>query len=204
MVREVEWNAGAKGAKSRLGGGEQCAEEGGQKSGMGGCERGACADETRSGTCGPHRSEPIRKLHTSTLFNLFTWMPQPTLSATNPPLSTCHRILRGRPRRATYLISRSFSRIRHARQNSALVKFLKFADYNRRCHATVQLLSRESRHDSTWSQIIGRQEGLLRRWHLEGRQPLAAYIFVCTTVHICLSMKLEAQSQKKLSRPLTS
>lgn len=57
----------------RVVGGEQCAEEGGQRSG--GCERGACADETRSGTCGPHRSEPVREPHTPTLFNLSTWMP---------------------------------------------------------------------------------------------------------------------------------
>lgn len=46
---------------------------------MKGCERGACADETRSGTCGPHRSEPVREPHAPTLFNLSTWM-QPTLS----------------------------------------------------------------------------------------------------------------------------
>jgi len=46
---------------------------------MKGCERGACADETRSGTCGPHRSEPVREPHAPTLFNLSTWMPQPTL-----------------------------------------------------------------------------------------------------------------------------
>lgn len=46
--------------------------EGGQKVGCEGCERGACADETRSGTCGPHRSV-TGKPHTSTLFSLSTW-----------------------------------------------------------------------------------------------------------------------------------
>lgn len=30
-----------------------CAEEGRTKGCLKGCERGACADETRSGTCGP-------------------------------------------------------------------------------------------------------------------------------------------------------
>lgn len=64
------------------------AEEGGQKLSRG-CERGACADETRSGTCGPHRSEPVREPHTSALFNLSTWMPQPTLSIA-PPFSPRH------------------------------------------------------------------------------------------------------------------
>lgn len=41
---------------------------------LGGCERGACADETRSGTCGPHRSEPVHEPHTTAPFNLSTWM----------------------------------------------------------------------------------------------------------------------------------
>lgn len=47
---------------------------------LGGCERGACADETRSGTCGPHRSEPVREPHTTTPFNLSTWISRPSLS----------------------------------------------------------------------------------------------------------------------------
>lgn len=47
---------------------------------LGGCERGACADETRSGTCGPHRSEPVREPHTTTPLNLSTWISRPSLS----------------------------------------------------------------------------------------------------------------------------
>lgn len=57
---------------------------------MKGCERSACADETRSGTCGPHRSEPVREPHVPTLFNLSTWSPRPTLFV--PPVTpSCFR-----------------------------------------------------------------------------------------------------------------
>jgi len=48
----------------------------------GGGGRDACADETRSGTCGPpHRSEPVRGPHTSPLFNLSTWTPASSRSS---------------------------------------------------------------------------------------------------------------------------
>lgn len=58
---------GARGRGRREGKGRgkrRTAGGGGRTKGMRGCERGACADETRSGTCGPHRSEPVFANHT--------------------------------------------------------------------------------------------------------------------------------------------